>query len=160
AEAVRLGLYALVRLGSYDALAAAALDANGQPVSSWWPVAFALERSGNAKAAPALLTLLATSGRYTASFAARGLGTLKAREAVDPLMQSVRARQVPQAVVVQSIRGLTAIGDARAAPMMVALAGDPRQDPVIRLEALNAVGGLRAAGAVDVLLDLLSESSP
>ena len=38
-EAARLGLYALVKLGSYDALAAAALTADGQPVSRWWPVA-------------------------------------------------------------------------------------------------------------------------
>jgi hypothetical protein len=38
-EATRLGLYALVRLGSYEALAAAALDASGRPVSTWWPVA-------------------------------------------------------------------------------------------------------------------------
>ena len=33
AEAARLAIYALVRLGSYDALAAAVLDGSGQPVS-------------------------------------------------------------------------------------------------------------------------------
>src|SRR5215208_863236 len=49
-EAVRLGLYALVRLGSFEALAAAALDASGQPVSRWWPVAFALQRAADARA--------------------------------------------------------------------------------------------------------------
>lgn len=158
-EAVRLGLYALVRLGAYDALAAAVLDAKGQPVSSWWPIAYALQRVGNAKAAPALLTLLRTRGRYTAAFAARGLGAIKAPDAVQPLMRIVHDRQVLPAVVVQSLRALVAIGDVRAAPMMIALAGDPTQDPVLRVEALNGVAALRTHDAVDALLDLLSETS-
>ena len=46
-EAARLAIYALVRLGSYEALAAAVLDASGQPVSRWWPVAYALQRIGD-----------------------------------------------------------------------------------------------------------------
>ena len=44
AEAVRLGLYALVRLGSYDAIAGSVLDAAGHPRSRWWPIAYALHR--------------------------------------------------------------------------------------------------------------------
>ena len=44
-EAVRLGLYALVRLGAYDELAAALLDGSGAVRSRWWPVAFAFQRS-------------------------------------------------------------------------------------------------------------------
>ena len=35
----RLALFALVRLRDYDALAQVALDAQGQPVARWWPVA-------------------------------------------------------------------------------------------------------------------------
>src|SRR5687767_3819033 len=77
AEAVRLGLYALVRLGSYDALAAAALDGKGQPVSRWWPFAYALQRLGDPRAVPALLSLVNTPGRYTAAFAVRGIATTK-----------------------------------------------------------------------------------
>ncbi len=42
---------------------------DGQPVSRWWPVAYALQRVGDAQAAPALAALLATPGRYTAAFA-------------------------------------------------------------------------------------------
>ena len=68
-EAVRLGLFALARLSTYEPLAAAVLRADGQPVSSWWPVAYALQRVGDARAMPALLTLLATPGRYTPSLA-------------------------------------------------------------------------------------------
>ena len=43
-EAARLGIYALVRLGSYEALASVVLDERGQPVSRWWPIAYALQR--------------------------------------------------------------------------------------------------------------------
>ena len=75
-EAARLGLYALARLGNYDALAAAVIDERGAPVSAWWPVAYALQRVGDPRAAPALTTLL-TQGRYTASFAIRGLAAAK-----------------------------------------------------------------------------------
>src|SRR5207342_1711782 len=35
-EASRLGLYALVRLKAFDPMAAAILDAAGEPVSRWW----------------------------------------------------------------------------------------------------------------------------
>src|SRR5262249_28381643 len=59
-EAFRLGAFALVRLRAYEPLASAVLDANGRPVTSWWPVAYALQRVGDARARPALLQLLAT----------------------------------------------------------------------------------------------------
>src|SRR5947199_6584944 len=59
-DATRLGLYALVRLGSYDGIASSVLDVNGAPVSTWWPVAYALGRSGDARAVPALIALLPT----------------------------------------------------------------------------------------------------
>ena len=50
ADAVRLGLYALVRLGSFDGIAQSVLaGGNGAPVSTWWPVAFALGRAADAR---------------------------------------------------------------------------------------------------------------
>jgi len=67
-EAARLGIYALTRLKNYDALVLAVLDQQGQPVTRWWPVAYAFQRVGDDRAAPTLLTLLNTPGRYTASF--------------------------------------------------------------------------------------------
>ena len=45
-EAVRLGMYALVRLGAFDQLASV-LTSGGQPVTRWWPVAYAFRRVGN-----------------------------------------------------------------------------------------------------------------
>ena len=75
AEAVRLGVYALVRLGAYDALAGSVLDADGRPRSRWWPIAYALQRVNDARAVPVLLELLKGDGQLTRAFAARGLAS-------------------------------------------------------------------------------------
>src|SRR5260370_11803439 len=88
AEAVRLGLFALVRQKAWAPLASAVLDANGRPVSAWWPVAFALQRIGDPRALPALRQLAAGQGGYTRAVAPRGLGALENRESV-PLLPSL-----------------------------------------------------------------------
>jgi HEAT repeat protein len=77
ASAFRLGVYALVRLKAYDALAAAVLDGSGQPRVRWWPVAFAFQRIEDKRAAPALIALAKESHPYAQAFAAKGLGALK-----------------------------------------------------------------------------------
>jgi len=56
-EAFRLGVYALVRLKTYDPLAMAVIGPNGQPTIRWWPVAYALSRIGDKRALPSLLLL-------------------------------------------------------------------------------------------------------
>src|SRR5215207_1156018 len=76
ADAVRLGLFALVRQKGYEPLASAVVDGSGR-VSEWWPVAYALQRVGDPRAVPALQQLAATPGRYTRAFAARGLGAYR-----------------------------------------------------------------------------------
>ena len=159
-EAARLGLYALVALGSYAALAVAALDGNGQPVSTWWPVSYALQRLGDPRATPALLGLLMTPGPYTAAFAARGLGAMKAQAAAAPLRQIVEQRSGHPAIIVQAIRALGAIGDAASAPAFSRIVVDADADVTLRLEALAALGSTAAAENVDLILDLLSDSSP
>ena len=136
-DAARLGLYALVRLNDFEAVAATVLDASGQPVSSWWPIAYALQRPGDARAAPALLTLLTTPGRYTAAFAARGLGAIKAHGAAGPLRQIVEQRRAHPAVVIQAVRSLGAIGDAAVVPVLEKIVVDAKSDPRLRLEAMN-----------------------
>jgi cyclophilin family peptidyl-prolyl cis-trans isomerase/HEAT repeat protein len=158
-EAVRLGLYALVQMGLFAPLAAATLDANGQPVSPWWPIAYAIQRLGDAKGAPALQALLATEGRITAAFAARGLGVMKATPAAPALRGIVQARRAHPAVVLQSVRALAAIGDAAAAEPLEAIVRDDRLDRTLRVEALIALGTLRGA-SVDLLLDLISDQWP
>ena len=159
AEAVRLGLYALVHLGVYEPLAGATLDASGQPVSRWWPIAYAIQRLGDSKGAATLLTLLDTEGRYTAAFAARGLGVMKAAQAVEPLRRIVQERRREPAVVIQAVRALAAIGDSSAADPLNEIIADHKADRFLRLEALTALGTLRA-GNVDLLLDLMSEPWP
>jgi cyclophilin family peptidyl-prolyl cis-trans isomerase/HEAT repeat protein len=160
AEAVRLGLYALVRLGSYDALAAAALDAGGQPVSNWWPVAYALQRLGDAKATTALLTLLNTPGRYTAAFAARGLGAIKAQSATAALRQIVEQRRADPAVMIQAIRALAAIGDAAPAPVLTRIVADGEATQTLRIEAMAALGAVAGPDSIDLMLDLVSDTAP
>ena len=159
-EAVRLGLFALVRLGSYEALAAAALDEGGRPVSVWWPVAYALQRLGDARAAPALLALLQTPGRYTAAFAARGLGAMRAPAASAPLRQIVEQRTADPAVVIQAVRALGAIGGAEAASLLMRIVADAEADPTVRVEAMTAFVAVATADSLDLLLDLLTDGSP
>ena len=159
-EATRLGLYALARLGSFDALAAAVLDAGGQPVSTWWPVASAIQQLGDQRGTPALVALLYTPGRYTAAFAARGLGAMRSLAAAEPLRQIVEQQTTHQAVVIQAIRALSAIGDAASVPVLTGIVADAEADPALRLEAMNALSALATADSVDLLLDVMSDPSP
>src|SRR4029434_4109150 len=139
-EAVRLGLYALVRLGSYEDIAATAVNPNGAPASAWWPVAFALGRSGDARAVPALTALLPTQGRFTAAFAARGLGALKAQNAAPALRDIVDKRQRDPAVVIEAIRALAAMGDAPSHRVFEEVVAESEADSTLRLEGANATG--------------------
>jgi cyclophilin family peptidyl-prolyl cis-trans isomerase/HEAT repeat protein len=160
AEAARLAIYALVRLGSYDALAAAVLDGSGQPVSRWWPVAYALGRINDPRAAPVLLSLLGTPGRYTAAFAARGLAALKAPQSLGALRQIVGERKADPAVVIQAVRGLGALGDAAVIPLLVKLVADRGGDLGLRLEAATSIGALATADTAELLIELLADPLP
>jgi cyclophilin family peptidyl-prolyl cis-trans isomerase/HEAT repeat protein len=154
-EAVRLGLYALVRLGAYDALAQAVLE-NGRPRSRWWPVAFALQRVGDARAVPALVALLSGEGQVTRAFAIRGLGALKHELSVPALMTIAANAAEPTAVRIQAVRALASIGDARGADVLVRVVATPKVDPNLQLEAVTALGRLRSAEALDLFVDLAS----
>jgi len=159
-EATRLGLYALTKLRAYDALAAAVLDLQGQPVSRWWPVAYALQRVGDPRAAPTLLTLLGTPGRYTASFAARGLASTKATQASGPLREIVTERRRDPAVVIQAIRGLAAIEDQASVPALTKMVADRAITGPLRQEAMTALATLIDGRGMDALLELVSDPVP
>jgi HEAT repeat protein/cyclophilin family peptidyl-prolyl cis-trans isomerase len=157
AEAFKLGLFALVRLRAYDPIAAAVLEA-GRPVSSWWPIAYALQRSEDPRAAPALLSVLSGPGRYTRAFAARGLGTLRDQSAVKPLI----ALLAPEAkagleLVVSAIRALGQLGATDAIPTLARLAGDPATHANVKLEAVAALGAIRSSEGLEVVQNLLSD---
>jgi HEAT repeat protein len=159
-EAARLGLYALVRLKAFDPMASAVLDAAGEPVSRWWPIAFALGRVHDPKAIPALRTLVSGEGRYTRGFAARGLGALKDREAFDLLKTLVGDVAREPGPAVEAVRALGEIGDPRAVPVFLGLLRTPGVNPGIRADVAAALGKLRAPAAVDSLLDLISDPAP
>jgi cyclophilin family peptidyl-prolyl cis-trans isomerase len=159
ADALRLALFALVRLRAYEPLAAAVLD-GGRPVSAWWPVAFALQRLGDPRAQPALRTLLATPGTYTAAFAARGLGAVKDAAAVDSLLPLLAPGKRPRELVVSAIRAVAQIGDPRAVAPIVAIVADTAVDPNLRLEAVAALGTLRASEGLPYIQDLMTDDWP
>jgi cyclophilin family peptidyl-prolyl cis-trans isomerase/HEAT repeat protein len=160
AEAVRLGMYALVRLSAYDALASALLDASGQPVSRWWPVAYAFQRVGDAKAAPVLLALLQGDGAMTRGFAARGLGMLKEPRAAGPLVALLAEADEPTAVKIQAARAVSAIGANQAVEPLTKMLTAPGVDANLRLEAVTALGRLHAPHLADLFVDLLTEPWP
>ncbi len=158
AAAFRLALYALVRLKAYMPLASVVLDASGQPRVRSWPVAFALQRLEDPRALPALLTLAKDADPYTRAFAVRGLGALKDRTAVPLLLQIAAGGD--RGAATEAIRALGRIGDPAAAPTLVRWLQVPKADPVLKLEAASALGGIAAEGVFDVLADALADPSP
>jgi cyclophilin family peptidyl-prolyl cis-trans isomerase/HEAT repeat protein len=160
ADAVRLGLFALVRQKGWEPLAGAVLDASGQPVSAWWPVAYALQRIGDPRAAPALKAMVQGTGRYSRAFAARGLGALHDRSSVPLLLALLQSARGDVALTVSAIRALAQIGATEAAgPILSVLAADGT-DPNVRLEAVNALAALKSANALPTIQDLITDDWP
>ncbi len=159
-EAVRLGVYALVRLGAYEALAKAVLDPNGRVRSRWWPIAYALQRVSDARSVPAFLELLNGEGQLTRAFAARGLGQTKDARGTAPLMAAADNAGEPTAVRVQAVRALTLIGDVKAAATMRRLIVSPKVDQNLQLEAIIALSSLHSRDLVELLIDLVSAPWP
>lgn len=159
-EAFRLGVYALGRLKAYPTLASAVLDPQGRPLVGWWPVAYALQRSEDARATPALVAYVQGEGRYAAAFAARGLGAVKAASAVDVLISVLRKRAADPVVGVSVIRALAQLGQVRAGPALIPIVQNARHAADIRLEAVIALGAVRDAAAGEPLLDLLTDPWP
>jgi cyclophilin family peptidyl-prolyl cis-trans isomerase/HEAT repeat protein len=160
AEAFKLALFALVRLKAYEPLAGAVLD-DGKPVSAWWPVAYALQRIADERAVPALQQLLPTPGRYTRSFAIRGLGTLKQTSAVEPLLRLLEpSAKTPLEVMVAAVRALADIGATAAAEPLASIAVERGTHANLRLEAVTALGRLRAPAGLPAVQDLITDEWP
>ena len=159
-EAFRLSVYALVRLKAWEPLSAAVLDAAGQPLVQWWPVAYALQRIEDPRALPALLVFAAGPGPDAQAFAARGLGVLKDPKGVDALLRLVDLRTHETRVVAQAVRSLGQLGDARAVPPLTALMRQAQLDDNVRLEVMTALGALRARGGLELAIDRVTDKWP
>jgi HEAT repeat protein len=159
-EACRLALFALVRLRDYDALARVALDEQGQPVSRWWPVAYALQRIGDRRAAGALLTLVSGPGIYTPSFALRGLAAAQEARAVAPALAAATRADADVRLRVTAVRLLGQIGGADAMAPLMKLLVDPATPKNLALEVVDALGALRDRRAFDAVLDRLTDPWP
>jgi cyclophilin family peptidyl-prolyl cis-trans isomerase/HEAT repeat protein len=160
AEAVRLGLYALCRLQQYDALAGAALDASGRPVSEWWPVAYAFGRVNDPRAGGPLAQLLRGRSSIGRAFAARGLGANKVPGAADLLVPVAANVVKDRGAGVEALRALAALEAPQAAAAAVNLLRMPDLDPAIRAEAATTLASVAGDAQVDVILDLLSNRVP
>ena len=156
-EAVRLGVYALARLAAFEPLRAVVLGADGTPASDWWPLAYAVQRTGNPAGAPALRAWLTRGGATTRAFAARGLGAIK--DAGSRVMLEALAKDERQTlgVRVQSVRALGAIADRRSSPVLTALLADTAP-PNLRLEAMAALGAIADPATAERLVDYLEHA--
>jgi cyclophilin family peptidyl-prolyl cis-trans isomerase len=159
-DALRLGLYALVRLKAWDQLSSAVLDELGRPVSAWWPIAFALQRIEDPHALRALQQLAQGSGHYTRAFAARGLGRLKDPSSTPILLTLLRTAGDDDAIAVSVVRALAEIGAPDAVGAMTDLLSGDRIKPNLRQELVTALGTLRARPALPLIQDLLTDEWP
>jgi cyclophilin family peptidyl-prolyl cis-trans isomerase len=158
AAAFRLAMTALVRLKAYDALAAATLDASGQPRVRWWPVAFAFQRLEDPRALPVLLGLVNDSKPYTRAFAAKGLGAMKDQSAAAALLPLISVAE--DGVAIEAVRSLGRLRDSRATPALVKLLQAPNTDPHLRLEIVTALGNIGGEGPSDTLIPYLGDPNP
>ena len=159
ADAVRLGLFALVRQKAFEPLNAAIVDGSGR-VSGWWPVAFALQRVGDPRAVPALKQLAATPGRYTRAFAARGLGAYRDAGSIPLLRTMIEQARGDVGITVSAVRALAQIGSPEGAAPILALLDADGVDPNVRLEAVAALATLKSTTALPYILDLVTDEWP
>ena len=159
-EAFRAGIYALAALGGYDALAATLLTDAGDPVLWWWPVAHALSRVGDARAAGPLRTLAGIQGSIGVAIAARGLGALHDPAALPVLVDLLDPAQRDPRVVVTAVRALAELGDVAAAPALRRLLLAPDLNPTLLLELVEALAAVGANESIDVMVELLTHRWP
>lgn len=159
-ELCRLSLFALVRLQDFDALAQVALDEQGQPVSSWWPLAYALQRSGDRRAIPALRTLSGVAGNYTVGFALRGLAALQDAHVLPQARALATNRSADVKLRVAAIRLLARAGGDPDITVLTTILGQESGASALALESVAALGTLRSAAAFDDLVDRLSDPAP
>ncbi len=162
-EAFRLGLYALGALKAYEPLADAVLQENGQPVLWWWPVAHALQQTGDSRALDALVTLATVQGSVGVAFAAQGLGAIgdtDAPAAAGALLSLLDLERRDEHVIATAIRALADLDDPRIGDELRQFAIRRELSPTLRLEALAALQEQPASGVTEVFVELMTDPWP
>lgn len=160
ADAFRLGVYALARLKSYDALATSVLGPDGLPRVRWWPAAYAFQRVEDKRAAPALRALAASDSAYTRTFAIKGLGQLRDADALPSILPLIDAAHAASPLVIEAIRAAGRIGDERAVKPLTTLLYTRDLNPMVRAETLLALGKTAGTVSEDAFIDFLGDRSP
>jgi cyclophilin family peptidyl-prolyl cis-trans isomerase/HEAT repeat protein len=159
-EAFRLGVLALGRLKNYDALASAVLDSSSRALVKWWPVAAAFQRTEDPRAAFVLTAFARGESSFGRAFAARGLGALRDRGAVDTLVALARDWPRDTRAAIAAVRSLGQIADRRAGPALIELLQVSRLDALLQLEVIAALAPTRDPAALDQLLGLATHPAP
>jgi len=159
-EAFRLGLYALAELKAFEPMARAVLEENYQPILWWWPVAHALQRLEDPRGLAALTTLAGVQGSVGVALAARGLGALADPRGIDALVKLLDVESRSARVVASAVRALGNIDDERSAEALNFFVRTRDLEPMLRLEAIDALGRLRSMAAIEVFTELLSHPWP
>ena len=159
-EAFRLGLYALGELKAFEPLAEAVLGEDGRPILWWWPVAYALGRTQDPRALPALLTLAGVRGSVGVALAAKGLGALGDPDGIETLTDLLSLERRDRVVVLSAVRALGEMDDPRAAEELdrfVRIRGLDRQ---LRRAAVDALANHARQASVEVFVELLGHPWP
>ena len=160
AEAFRSGVRALAALGDFDALAATVLTESGDPLLWWWPVADALARVGDSRAAGPLGTLAGVGGIVGVALAARGLGELGGASAVEPLVDLLDPDRRDPRVVLAAVQALAAAGAPGAAPALRELLRTPDLDPNLLIALVDALAAAGAPETAGIAVELLGHRAP
>jgi len=162
-EAFRLALYALGTLEAYEPLAEAVLQPNGQPILWWWPVAYALQSTGDPRSLEALVTLAGVQGSVGVAFAAEGLGKVghaNPTAAADALLALLDLNRRDEKVIATAIQALSKLDDPRIGHELREFVIDLDLSPTLRLATLVALQHHRSAGATDVFIELMTDPWP
>ena len=133
----RLGVFALARLKDVRSAQAVLLSA-GKPRFDWWAATWTAMRLENAALRPVLLAAVSSTDPLSRAYGARGLGALKDPADLDALLPLLRDRD--ETVVVNAVRAVALLGEARAVPAVSALLRAPSS--ALRVEALKALSVL------------------